>query len=232
MTSEVQAAADEEDRLPWLEPVEEEESGPSPGKLIAAVLVGLVAIGIIVGGLFWLGNRASGGGGTEEVIASPGEYKVRPQEPGGMKVDDKGSTQVAASEGKEQTSSINQSAQPEAPVGQPQQNMQQPPARPATPPAQPAQPARPQAQPQQQAQQARLSGPTIQLGAFDSQDIANREWTRLSQRFPQQRGLQHAVMVYQTGGRTFYRLRAAGNDAPAACRRIQGARTPCTIISD
>jgi uncharacterized membrane protein YfbV (UPF0208 family) len=30
--------------------------------LIAAVLIGLVAIGIIVGGLFWLGNRAASGG--------------------------------------------------------------------------------------------------------------------------------------------------------------------------
>jgi hypothetical protein len=111
---------EDEDRLPWLEAVEEDDRGPSPGKLIAAVLIGLVAIGIIVGGLFWLGNRAASGG-AEEVIASPGDYKVPAPEPGGMKVDNGSSSQVAASEGAEQTASINQNAQPEAPVNQPQQ---------------------------------------------------------------------------------------------------------------
>lgn len=221
-------AADDEDRLPWLEPIEEEDSGPSAGKLIGAVLVGLVAIGIVVGGLFWLGNRAAGGGsGKEEVIASPGDYKVPAPEKGGMKVDDKGTTQVATSEGKETPATIDQSARPETPVGQSttQGNGQQPAAQPkAQPqPQRPAQPAAP-AQP-------RLSGPTIQLGAYDSEAIANREWTRLSQRFPQLRSLQHAVMVYETGGRTFYRLRAAGGEAPSVCRRIQGARAPCTIVS-
>lgn len=225
MTTEVRAdaAADEEDRLPWLEPVEEEESGPSPGKLIAAVLVGLVAIGIIVGGLFWLGNRATGGGGNEEVIASPGDYKVPAPEKGGLKVDDKGTTQVATAEGKEPTASINQGARPEAPVNQPQQTTQQ--ASPAPPQAQQ------QPQPQQAqgpAQQSRLSGPTIQLGAFDSEAIANREWSRLSQRHPPLRGLQHEITVYRTPARTFYRLRAAGRDAHAICRRLA---EDCGIIN-
>ena len=52
---------DENDRLPWLEAVEEDErDGPSAGKLIAAVVIGLVAIGLIVGGLFWIGSRTRG----------------------------------------------------------------------------------------------------------------------------------------------------------------------------
>ncbi len=51
----------DEDRLPWLEAVEEDEgdSGPSVAKLVAAIVIGLVAIGVIVGGLFWLGNRGA-----------------------------------------------------------------------------------------------------------------------------------------------------------------------------
>ena len=52
---------DEEDRLPWLEAVDEddERDGPSPLKLIAAVVIGLIAIGLVVGGLFWIGGRES-----------------------------------------------------------------------------------------------------------------------------------------------------------------------------
>src|SRR5204863_3761158 len=79
-----------EDRLPWLEAVEEEDAeGPSIAKLVAAIVIGLVAIGVIVGGLFWLGNR--GQDATGEVIAAPqGDYKVRPADPGGMNVSGEG----------------------------------------------------------------------------------------------------------------------------------------------
>jgi hypothetical protein len=237
MTTEVPAAqadALDEDRLPWLEAVEEDERGPSPAKLIAAVLIGLVAIGIIVGGLFWLGNRAAGGGG-EELIASPGDYKMPAPEPGGMKVDNGSATQVATSEGTEQNAVINPNARPEAPVTQPQQPAAAQPPVQATQ-QQPAQ-AQPKAapapqQPQQQAQaqprpQPALSGPTIQVGAYPSEAAATQQWQRINQRFPFTRGLQHQVIVYQAGGRTYYRLRAAGGQAREACRRMQGAGQPC-----
>ena len=234
MTTEVRADADnlDEDRLPWLEAVEEDERGPSPAKLIAAVLIGLVAIGIIVGGLFWLGNRAAGGGG-EELIASPGDYKMPAPERGGMQVDNGSSTQVATSEGAEQNATINPNARPEAPVTQQQPAGQQPgqqaqpqPAQPVQPQNQPAAPPRPQ--PQQQAQaQPRLSGPTIQVGAYPSEAIANQQWQQINQRFPFTRGLQHQVIVYEAGGRTYYRLRAAGAQAREACRRMQGSGQPC-----
>jgi hypothetical protein len=225
MTTEVRAEADagDEDRLPWLEAVEEDERGPSPAKLIAAVLIGLVAIGIIVGGLFWLGNRAAGGGG-EELIASPGDYKMPAPDPGGMKVDNGSATQVATSEGTEQNATINPNARPEAPVNQPQQPAQQ--AQPQGQPQQPQAAPAPQPRPQQQAQ-AQLKGPTIQVGAYPSEAIANQQWQQITQRYPFVRGLQHQVIVYQAGGRTYYRLRAAGAQAREACRRLQSSGQPC-----
>lgn len=218
----------DEDRLPWLEAVEEEERGPSPVKLIAAVIIGLIAIGIVVGGLFWLGNRNNAGG--EELIASPGDYKMPAPEPGGMKVENSGSTQVATSEGNEPTTSVNPNAGPEAPVNQPQQAPQARP-QPAPQAQTPSQPTPAQPRPQPQAQ-PRLTGPTIQVGAYPSAQAANSEWARLTQRFPYLRSLDHAVMTHQRGGQTFYRLRAAGTEAPAVCRRLRAARQPCMDVND
>src|SRR3569623_141728 len=90
---------EDEDRLPWLEAVDEddEQDGPSPLKLIVAVLIGLAAIGLLVGGLFWMGNRNPETGGPELITADAGDYKVRPNDPGGMRVEGQGDTSFAAS---------------------------------------------------------------------------------------------------------------------------------------
>lgn len=227
----------DEDRLPWLEAVEEDERGPSPLKLIALLVVGLVAIGVIVGGLSWLGSRGSGG--AEELIPSPGEYKVRPPEAGGMRVDNSSATQVAASEGAEGTARLNPNATPEAPVTQPApppqpQPQPQPQAAPAAPSGQAAQQRQAQAAPAPRPlppAQPRPSGPTIQVGAYPSEAAANAEWARLSQRYPYLGSLQRSVTVYQRGNQTFYRLRASGGEASAVCRRLRAAGQPCMDVN-
>lgn len=63
-----------------------------------------------------------------------------------------------------------------------------------------------------------------QLGAYASEDIAVQEWTRLSGRFEdyltdKSRVIQRA----ESGGRTFYRLRAMGFDDLADARRFCSA---------
>ena len=45
-------AARDEDRLPWLETAaDDEEEGPSLGRLVGLVLLGLVALGAVLGGV-------------------------------------------------------------------------------------------------------------------------------------------------------------------------------------
>lgn len=214
--------AHESDRLPWLEAVEEddERQGPSIVKLAAAIVIGLVAIGVIVGGLFWLGNR-NPEGATGEIIAAPeGDYKVRPDDPGGMNVAGEGDTAFAASEGAEPKGRLNTNAVPEAPVAQR-------PAEPAAPrPQQPAAPPRPE--PQRPAPAA--GGSTIQLGAFSTPAGATRAWSGLSGRFRYLAPLTHSVIPVQSGGRTLYRLRASGPDAAGICRRLQVAGEDCSPI--
>jgi cell division protein FtsN len=133
----------DEDRLPWLEPVEEDyaDQGVSAGRLIAGLIVALAALGLIVGGVYWLKQRMSGGGSTSgepvTIAAQPGPIKVKPSEPGGMQVKGQGDSSYAASEGADPNAKIDLSAVPEAPIAKPEKP--QAPAQPQPAPAQQAQ---------------------------------------------------------------------------------------------
>jgi cell division septation protein DedD len=240
----------DEDRLPWLEAVEEDGDrggGPSVAKLIIAIVIGLVAIGVVVGGLWWIGN---GNRADENTIitAEKGDYKQRPENPGGMNITGEGNTMFAASEGQQPRGNVNVNGvaeQPAAPAqgqnagqqgtqgqqaGQPARpgpgQQAQAPARPAPtpPPARPApqQPQRPAPAP---------SGPAIQLGAFSSPAAANNAWRNLAGRFRYLAPLSHHLVAVQAGGRTLHRLRASGPDSANICRRLQAAGEACTIVS-
>ena len=75
------------------------------------------------------------------------------------------------------------------------------------------------------------SGPTIQLGAFNSTGIANTEWSRLSRQFPVLNTLDRTVTTVLSGGKTLYRLRASGAGAVEACAKVRAGGKPCNVIS-
>ena len=224
----------DEDRLPWLEAVEEDDGegeGPSVAKLIAAIVIGLVAIGVIVGGLFWLGNRSEAGGGGDVIAAPEGDYKVRPENPGGMNVTGEGQVSAAASAGQTPQGNLNLGATPETPVTRappaaaPAPAAQAPAPTPAPAPAQPRPAPTPAPAPA-----AAGGGATIQLGAFSSQATANQAWASLAGRFHYLAALSHAVVPVQAGGHTLYRLRASGPDAANVCRRLHVAGESCAVV--
>jgi hypothetical protein len=216
---------DDDDRLPWLEAVDENErgEGPSAMKLIAYVLIGLVAIGAIVGGVFWMGNRDAQENRDAQLIQAPeGDYKVRPDDPGGMAVEGEGGTAFAASEGADPKGSIDTNAVPEAPV------TSAPPAK--APPAAAAQPKQQPPAPKAATPAPAASGPSIQLGAFSSEAGANNAWKALSGRFGYLAPLSHNVTATTVGGRTLYRLRASGAGAANLCGRLRAAGESCVAI--
>lgn len=64
----------------------------------------------------------------------------------------------------------------------------------------------------------------VQLGAFDTPEIARAQWGALNARFaPFMEGKSRVVMQAESGGRTFYRLRAAGFSDIADARRFCSA---------
>ena len=224
---------DDEDRLPWLEAVDEddERDGPSASKLIVAVLIGLVAIGLVVSGLFWLGKNEEPKGGPETITADAGDYKARPENPGGMKVQGTGESAFAASEGAETKGTINVDAVPEAPVTK--TPVAKAPAPAPTPVAKaPAPKPAPAPAPVRQAQAPApaASGASVQLGAFSTSSGANNAWKALSGRFKYLAPLTHNVTTVTAGGKTLYRLRASGPNADNLCGRLRVAGESCVSI--
>jgi hypothetical protein len=68
--------------------------------------------------------------------------------------------------------------------------------------------------------------PLVQLGAFDSAEIAASEWTRLQGAFGEFLGpRERVVQETESSGRTFYRLRATGFTDLADARRLCAALT-------
>lgn len=110
----------DEDRLPWLEAVEDEDedAGVGVGKLIAAVILALIFIGLVIGGIFWLRDRNEPGGSGELIAAPPGDYKVPAGGPtaNGMTVQGEGDAAYATSDGQDINAAINPAAQPEVPI--------------------------------------------------------------------------------------------------------------------
>ncbi len=74
-----------------------------------------------------------------------------------------------------------------------------------------------------------------QLGAFESPEVARAEWDRLSRRFQDYLdGKQRVVQRAESGGRTFYRLRAMGfadlSDTRRFCSALVAERADCIPV--
>ncbi len=235
--NEGQAAYDEQG-LPWLEAVDDEEGprGVSAKKMLAALVAVLLAIGIVGATLFWLGRRdgaGSAGGAPELIRAEPGPYKVRPQNPGGLDVAGDSGTAFATGAGEDRDAQIDLEALPETPIVRP------PAVAPKPEPA-----PEPKALPGKEIKQAVApdapapppsggSGSVIQLGAFSSAAKAEGAWNALSSRFPAIAAMGKIVVAVKSGSSTLYRLRA-GAASPAAarevCATLRVAGESCVVI--
>ncbi|AKS46412.1 Sporulation related domain-containing protein [Octadecabacter temperatus] len=75
----------------------------------------------------------------------------------------------------------------------------------------------------------------VQLGAFDSADIAATEWVRMTARFPDFfAGKEQVIQQANSGGRTFFRLRATGfsdlSDARRFCAAMSAEGAACIPV--
>ena len=234
---------DDEDRLPWLEPVEEEleeERGIS-SRMIIFLVAGLLTVAIVIGGFFWMRSRDDGGSGEGGLITAPDAYyKERPA----ADAADNGEDEIvySASKGNEVESVIDTSGTAETPVNVDRQQqaadvsvtpgptvVRNAPVATPKPTAPPA-PVKPAAKPAAPSSAPTGGSGTIQLGAFSSQAKANAAWKNLSGRFTFLSGLTQSVVSVQSGDKTLYRLRASGGDARDICGRLRTAGESCSVI--
>src|SRR3546814_1858019 len=98
----------DEDRLPWLEAVDdmEEDDGVSLARLILLIVAGLLFLGVIIGGIYWLQSIRSGGGEGTLIAAPEGSYKIPAEDPDARTFQGEGDSRFTASEGMEGTGTI------------------------------------------------------------------------------------------------------------------------------
>ncbi|GAM02196.1 SPOR domain-containing protein [Sphingomonas parapaucimobilis] len=234
---------DEADRLPWLETVEADEpEGVGIGKVIALVILGLAILAAIGFGFYkWQAHRAAADGDGAVIAAPEGDYKVRPADPGGLKIKGEGNTAIATSAGKPGgTGAIDLRAVPEAPMNG---------TRVVPKPAEPNGGRNAVAQVPESggklvapapvaAARAPVAAPTggamVQLGAYPSESSANAAWDRFSKRFSYVAALGKVVQPVASNGKTLYRLRVnagSANQAADICGRLRVAGESCFVAS-
>lgn len=231
----------DEDRLPWLETVDEEYSdGPSIGRVILLVVIGLAIIAAAIFGFYWFKKHQATDGNGALIAAQEGDYKVRPDDPGGMNVTGEGDTAIATSDGSGTgNASINLGAVPEAPVAgtkvAPSTSVAGGAAKTVAPI--PASGGKLGATPAKAAPAAGGGAATalIQLGSFPSEAEANAAWAKTSKRFGYIASLGKSVQKADVNGRTVYRLRVnAGSTGQAGelCGKLKVAGEDCFVARD
>ena len=215
-----------DEQLPWLQPVEDEDEprGISARKMLAALIVVLVAALLVAGTFFWLGRRDAAVGGAPELIRAPeGPYKVRPPNPGGLDISSESETAFETSAGEDRNAQLDTSKLPNALAA----NAAQETASTATPAAPPkAAAATAEAPPPPKATGG--TGSVIQLGAFANRAQAERAWTALSARFPSLAAMNKMIVPFPGG----IRLRAGASspaDAKQACDTVKAAGENCFV---
>ena len=237
-----------EDRLPWLEAADgfEEDGEVSPARLLVMVLGGLLLIGAVLGGLWWIQNGGARGKG-ELIAAQEGDYKVAPKTDGAKTFEGEGDASFSASEGAEPAGKVDPTRMPEEPAVTPQEREaatkkaaadKVATQKAAAAKAAEVDKAKPAAAPVKAGDAASKAVPSsgsamIQLGAFSSEAAAAKAWTNLSKRFAYLAELNKSVSPAKVGDGTVYRLRvSAGTAANAAnlCGKLRVAGENCVVV--
>ncbi len=229
----------DEEGLPWLEAVPDEDGarGVSASKMLAALAMVGVAVLLIAATMFVIGRRAAGptSGPPELIKADPRPYKIKPVNPGGLDVAGDSQTAFATSAGADTDAQIDMNAVTEAPVSRPEpmpRSIEKPKGFPSNETREPVvevptpvKPAPAEVAP------SGGSGSVIQLGAFSSGTKAEAAWKALTARFPTLAAM--GKIVLPVSGSSLYRLRAGAAspaDAKAMCQTLRVAGENCVVI--
>ena len=237
----------------------EREGSSMPWRMLG-IAGGVLLVAALGAGGWWAFRGVGGASSVPLVEADPRPFKVRPDDPGGMRVPNQ-SELILERPG--QRAAQGQGPRPgqmapgaEAPDLGGLRAAAQPPARPAPTPSAPqaaappatssvvAQPAAPLAPPVPQAAATATPAPArplgrvqVQLGALPTEDAARAEWNRLAARMPelfQGRSPQVVRLDRGEGQTPLFRLRTGGladqDAASSFCEQVRARGGACVPI--
>jgi len=233
--------------------VRRSDDGQPPWRLIA-IGGGLAATLVVGAALVWGMSRAGGPRSVPLIEPDPRPFKVRPDDPGGLRVPNQDELIFERNRGPANSGGARLAPEPEAPrldalraqVAQPAPQPIAPPqavpapaapvARNGAPPT--TAPAEAPAAPAPAARPAPAPGGAVrvQLGALTSEESARGEWDRLARRHADLLGaFRPQVLRFERDGQaTLFRLRTGGfADAAAAgafCEQARARNIPCVVI--
>jgi len=236
---------DEDTSLPWLEGAEDEDEyeGYNTGQLLAYVLIGFVLLGLIVGGIWWATHRdaLSEPVADGSVIEAPdGDYKSRPDDPGGKTHEGTGDSSFAVSEGQTRPAQLGEGSSADASGGDAD-------AKPGfdsvgsganTSSGDGEKSATDAAKTDGNESESAASdasassGVGVQVGAYSTRASAEANWNRLTQRHSVLKGMKYRVVEGKVDIGTVYRLQALPGDMSAAkalCNTLAAAGTKCHL---
>lgn len=214
---------DEDEPLPWLESSDyEEEEGVDTGRIVGFAVLALAALGLLIGGFWYLTNRGTGDVPPADgsTIAAPdGAIKERPADPGGKEFAGTGDVAPAVGEGQTREGRLadgnagQEAARPG--ISLPADSAAAAPAQAAGGPA--AAPA---------------GAAFVQVGALSSKAGADQRWSELSRRTEALSGFRYRVEEAQIDNGTVYRLQAIAADKAAAnrlCSALKADGIECIV---
>jgi hypothetical protein len=221
LETEQLALTDEDERLPWLESADEgdyEDEGSDSSGMMKLVLMGLIALAVLVGAIWWATHRSPDPALTADgsLVQADGQpYKEAPKDPGGKQFDGTGDSSFAVSEGQNRPAQLGGADKGPAPTPAANADAN---AKPAVNVGQAAAPS---------------GGVGVQVGAYSSKASAEADWAKLvGQSKGVLSGVSHRVVAGNADNGTIYRLQAVAPDAAAAnalCGKLKGAGLSCMV---
>lgn len=211
------------DSLPWLESDEEDEEagGVDVMQIIAFVGLLMALLAVVVGGVWWFTNRASGSDAVADgsVIEAPeGPIKQAPDNPGGKTFAGTGNVAPVVGEGGSRNAVVAEPAMPALPGGTP-----------GAAPSAAATGAAPAATP---APAPVVPGTGVQLAAYGTRARAEQGWVDAQRRTDKLSGVKYRIVEGKVDIGTVYRLQAvAGSRAEAdrLCAALKSDGVDCQV---
>lgn len=196
----------DDDALPWLESSDYDEvESVDAWRITGFVVLGLVALSLLVGGIWYFSNRGEDGvpvadGSTIEAPDTP--YKERPEDPGGKTFEGTGDMAPAVGEGESREGRLAEGSATPEPIASSEPN-EDPEEEPSTP----------------SANDNRIA---VQVGAYRDESTAEAGWKQIQRQTDALSNVEYRIVKGEADIGTVYRLQALPGDM-AAARRLRDA---------